>query len=263
MGVAMFERLLNHYNVIRFVPNKRYTFRNPFMTRNYPVGFDTEEKFRSELNKFKPIFVANAPLRDEFIIDLDYHIPDYTPKSFESLKFYADKIMERIEYYLPIDDIKYRFSGRGIHVVFYSPILERVEEVSKAKGLLLTNHPKLLLMKYVYKRLYHELGQDRVLRKAFDPTILSTNKIFRTVMSLNDKSFLPVVEFSPDEDITIDKIISCLDDPPLYEVILRKRIPVREHDRVIKNHIVEVDEYEAMRLTLYYNYYISHIKRLE
>lgn len=250
-----FEILKRHYDSMEFVPGKRYLMRTLFETYNYPEGFPEEKTFRDELYRLKPLFVANAPKDSEILIDLDIRFDIYNTESFEFAKNYVIDIIRIVEKIIEVRDFKIRFSGRGIHVVINTPVLEDAIRKSQTRGLNLSRDPRSILMKYIIREI--ELENPKLLDGVVDKTTSSSNKVFRTLYSINDKSFLPVVDFRVDDEINIDTITSQLIEPRKFKVKLKKDLHIRVGERYAYTDSAIVDEYEFLRIITKFNYYLD------
>ena len=170
-----FGLLRKHYDAVKFVSRKRYTLMTPFLAFNYPEGFISEYEFRSELYRKKPIFIANSPPDNEVVIDVDYRIEEFTREKFEEVTTIANIIAGALEKVIPVDEIKFRFSGRGIHIVAITDVIETANNIRVEKGLRKVKDARALLNEYIFIGL-KGLFEWNTIKEYVDKSNLSTTR---------------------------------------------------------------------------------------
>ena len=257
--------LLKHvYDTTKFYPKKRYLMMTPLTARNYPEGFIADYEFRQALYRVKPILVANAPPDDEFIVDIDYHVKDYTEGELEVVRDIAERVADIVISILNADwdNVIYRFSGRGIHVVVKTGVVERAKRIAEEKHIEMNGDPRANLSTVVFREMQKVMERKALLRY-LDRSNLSKNKVYRTPNSLNDKSFLPVVDFKPDEEMTLDRIFEKhYGEPRMFNVVFRRRVSVRVGETFKKVRTTILDEYEVLRQVITNNYYVRKVEEV-
>ena len=254
--------LFEHYNYVEFVPNRRYRFSNHIIGYDFKDGFRTEKAFRDTMRVTKPFFIANhVPLSEELLFDIDYKLSKFDDNTFEEVVRQCSIIDDIIREMYSVKKARYIFSGRGVHLRYRVDILEEIEKEIVDFPLIFMKLPYVSLMEltlnYVQNRL-ETLGEEELVSK-LDRTVVNVNKLMRTPGSINDKSFLPVVEFNLKDGLSLDYILTYYTEPSEYRIVFRKPQMVRVYaDYEIKRQAI-IDGYEALRQLLFNNYNIKNI----
>ena len=252
------DLMLEHYDVAEYVPRARYFLAN--LRSSVSKKFPSERKYRNELHSFKPRMIANTipfSSRPEIVIDIDLKMKVFSPVMFERASLLLDNVITQLERYLSMESYRIVFSGRGFHVkAVFSEVREIIEKL-KDEGLS-DNEIEIYYVR-AWNLILQQLGEYekkylRQFRKFFGveqliDTIANRNRVIRTELSVNNKSYLPVVPLK-DYPESIDDIIYVIREPRLYTVQTAEKVEYRMalSGEVSTGDVFTVDEYELQRL---------------
>ncbi len=260
--------LFEHYdNYVEFVPGVRYHFRNIFIHRDFPQGFASEDLFRRVLRTIKPFFIANkVDITEYFFIDIDYKLTNFTDDEFEQIREDITSIDDIVTEMYSIKDKFVVFSGRGIHMYYKPKLLEEIPDEVRKIDIALSKDPYIIFMEITIKYIKNKLRVTRKkeLARKIDDTVVGANRLMRTVGSINDRSFLPVIrfKFSEIDKMNIDRILSYYTEPREFMIEFTKPTTFRMYDTTVTKRKGIVDEYELMRQILLNNYHIKQFREV-
>lgn len=250
-----FDLLGEHYNRVYYYPNTEYRLANLFITRRYSE-FSSEEEFRNELFKFKPLFIMNS-VGELLFLDFDFKLRVFTKEVLQNALQLVTKVRDLIEQMIDVDDYHIVFSGRGFHLYVSTSHIQNIYNEFSELGFSMTMDFVATFNKTIT---FAVISNIPSVKRYLDLSSGSAGKMVRTPLSINNKSFLPVVPVIDEEDFDLNYIISVIREPIKYNVRLRRKIPVRVGERYELTDEAIIDEYELMRLLVYYNLIVKGLR---
>jgi len=260
--------LFEHYDkYVEFIPGIRYHFQNIFIHKDFPQGFASEEIFRKTLKTLKPFFIANkVDITEYFFIDIDYKLTEFTDDIFEKIVNDVYAIDDIVTEMYTIKDKFVVFSGRGIHIYYRPTLLDEIPDEVRKIDIALSKDPYIIFMEVTINYILNKLrvSGKKELAKKIDTTVVGANRLMRTVGSINDRSFLPVVkfEFSKIDEINIDKILNAYTNPREFMIEFTKPVKFRLYDSTVIKRKGVIDEYELLKHLLLNNYYVKSFREV-
>lgn len=257
-----FDLMKEHYKRVFYYPDTEYRLYNPFIVKRY-AKFDSEEDFRRELFRVKPVFVMNS-IGDLLFFDFDFKMKIFSREKLQKALSIVYNTLSKLEKMIEINDSVVVFSGRGFHLYVYTPHIKRIYEKYEEVGFSLTSDFVATLNRTLtYALVNASLGKGekkiKNLEKYLDVSSGSVGKMVRTPLSINNKSFLPVVPVTNPEEFDLDYILNIVREPRSFKVSLRRKMPVRVGERYEFTDNVVIDEYELMRLLINYNLLVKNV----